>query len=257
MSIGTEPTGAGARRLALRTRFHPESRFGAFTDLDGTIRFYARVQELLDPDGVALDVGCGRGTQQDDPVRVRRDLRILRGKCAHVIGIDVDPTAADNPFVDDFRMIEDDGRWPVEDASVDLALADFVVEHVADPDAFFAEAARTVRPGGFICLRTINARSYVGVASRLVPAKLHVKTVGRAQPERKAEDVFPTLYRCNTRKRLATALDTHGFDAAVVTVEDEPEYLTFNALAYRMGLLHRKLAPAALRVGLVAWGRRR
>ena len=257
MSIGTEPTGAGARRLALRTRFHPESRFGGFTDLDGTIRFYARVQELLDPDGVALDIGCGRGTQQDDPVRTRRDLRILRGKCAHVIGIDVDPAAADNPFVDDFRMIEDGGSWPVQDAGVDLALADFVVEHVADPPAFFAEAARVVRPGGYICLRTINARSYVGLASRLVPAKLHVRTVGRAQPERRAEDVFPTLYRCNTRKRLATALNDAGFDAAVVTVEDEPEYLTFNALAYRLGLLHRRLAPAGLRVGLVAWGRRR
>jgi len=257
VSIGTEPTGAGARRLALRTRFHPESRFGGFTDLDGTIRFYARVQELLDPDGVALDIGCGRGTQQDDPVRTRRDLRILRGKCAHVIGIDVDPAAADNPFVDDFRMIEDGGSWPVQDAGVDLALADFVVEHVADPPAFFAEAARVVRPGGYICLRTINARSYVGLASRLVPAKLHVRTVGRAQPERRAEDVFPTLYRCNTRKRLATALNDAGFDAAVVTVEDEPEYLTFNALAYRLGLLHRRLAPAGLRVGLVAWGRRR
>lgn len=257
MAIGTEPPRAGARRLTLRSRFHPESEFGGFTDLDGTIRFYARVQELLPPDGVALDVGCGRGTQRDDPVRVRRDLRILRGKCAQVIGIDVDPAAADNPYVDEFRMVEDDGRWPVDDASVDLALADFVVEHVADPGAFFAEAARVVKPGGCICLRTINARSYVGLASRLVPGRLHVATVGRAQPERKSQDVFPTLYRCNTRGRLACALDEHGFDAAVYGSEDEPEYLTFNGFAYRLGLLHRRLAPAALRVGLVAWGRRR
>jgi SAM-dependent methyltransferase len=257
VSIGTEPTRAGARRLALRRRFHPESEFGGFTDLDGTVKFYARVQELLPPEGVALDVGCGRGTQEDDPVRVRRDLRILRGKCAEVIGIDLDPAAAENPFVDEFRMIEPDGRWPVESESVDLALADFVVEHVEDPAAFFAEAARVVRPGGHIALRTINARSYVGLASRLVPGRLHVATVDRAQPQRKAEDVFPTLYRCNTRRRLATALDEHGFDAAVYGSEDEPEYLSFNSLAYRLGLLHRRLAPAALRVGLLAWGRRR
>jgi SAM-dependent methyltransferase len=253
---GSEPNRPRADRLGLRTRFHPESRFGGFTDLDGTIPFYARVQELLSPDAVALDVGCGRGTQADDPVRVRRDLRILKGKCKRVIGIDVDPVAAENPFVDEFRMIDGD-RWPVDDASIDVALADFVLEHVPDPAAFFAEAERVVKPGGHVCIRTINANSYVGMASRLVPQRLHVGVVGHAHHEREAQDVFPTLYRCNTRRRLAQALDAHGFDAAVYGSEDEPGYLTFNSLAYRLGLAHRRLAPKAVRVGLLAWGRRR
>jgi SAM-dependent methyltransferase len=252
-----DPADAGTRRRALVHRFHPESSFGGFTDLDGAIKFFARVQELLPPDGTALDVGCGRGTQDDDPVRVRRNLRILRGKCARVIGIDVDPTAAENRFIDEFRLIEAEGRWPVENASIDLALADFVVEHLADPDAFFAEAARTIRPGGHICMRTINAHSYVGIASRLVPARWHVRVLSRAQAARQARDVFPTLYRCNTRRKLTRALVAHGFDPVVYGSEDEPAYLTFNRFAYAAGLLHRRLAPQALRVGLVAWGRRR
>src|SRR5205807_9925754 len=134
------------------TRFHPETEFGGFTDLDSSVIFYARVRQLLTAEAVAVDVGCGRGTQSDDPVKVRRELRILRGHCREVIGIDVDPDARNNPFLDEFRLIEPSGRWPLADASADVAVADFVLEHVADPDAFFAEAARVLRPEGVICI---------------------------------------------------------------------------------------------------------
>ena len=32
-----------------RERFYPESRFGGFTDIDGTIAFYTRVHSQLTP----------------------------------------------------------------------------------------------------------------------------------------------------------------------------------------------------------------
>ena len=252
----SELTADRSTQARLTRRFHPEHEFGGFTDLDGAITFYARVNELLPQEGVALDVGCGRGTQADDPVRVRRELRILRGKCARVIGIDVDPAAAANPFIDEFRLLDSD-RWPLDDATVDLALADFVVEHVSEPDAFFAELERVVKPGGYVCIRTINARSYLGFVSRLVPIGMHASALRRLQPDRREVDVFPTVYRCNTRRRLASALDGHGFDAVVYGTEDEPAYLRFNRVAYALGLLHRRLAPDAMRLGLIGWARRR
>jgi SAM-dependent methyltransferase len=238
-------------------RFHPEAQFGGFTDLDSSVIFYARVHQLLTPEAVAVDVGCGRGTQADDPVKLRRDLRILRGKCRQVIGIDVDPDARDNPFVDEFRLIEPACRWPLADASADVAVADFVLEHVADPDAFFAETARVLRPGGVVCIRTINAWSYMALASRMTPNRAHARLLGRLQPERRHEDVFPTLYRCNSVRRLRRAFDAHGFDAAVYGLDAEPAYLRFSTFAYALGLAHRRLAPSSLRVGLIGWGRRR
>jgi SAM-dependent methyltransferase len=244
-----------AKREAAVQRFHPELRFGGFTEIDGMISFYARVQELLSPDAVALDVGCGRGAQVDDPVRIRRELRTMRGRCARVIGIDVDPRAASNPTLDEFRPIEG-GRWPVDDAAVDLLLADFVLEHITDPSRFFAEAARVLRPGGHICLRTVNVHSYLGVASRLVPDRAHERVLGALQPERPSEDVFETVYRCNTRKVLRGHLRP-DFDAVVYTAEAEPNYLAFNVIAYGLGMAHRRLAPPAIRPGLLAWGRRR
>lgn len=245
------------RRDALRRRFHPETGFGDFTDLDGSLTFYARARELLPADGVALDIGCGRGLAADDPVRIRRELRNLRGNCEKVIGIDVDLAGERNQLIDEFRPIEIGDPWPVEYGSVDLAIADFVVEHVTDPDDFFAEAARVLKPGGVLGVRTVNIRSYVGVASRLVPSRLHTKVLARAQPERAGEDVFPTVYRCNTRRRLRRALERQGFDAAVYGAEDEPAYLSFSSIAYRLGLLHRRLAPSGFRVGLLAWARLR
>ena len=74
--------------LPLLQRFYPEARFGGFSDVDGTITFYTRVQAMLSPDSVVLDVGCGRGAGlQDDSVVYRRELRRLRGRCQRVIGI--------------------------------------------------------------------------------------------------------------------------------------------------------------------------
>ncbi len=49
------------RPLSFLERFYPESRFGGFSDLDGTVAFYGRIQALLAAGMTVLDVGCGRG----------------------------------------------------------------------------------------------------------------------------------------------------------------------------------------------------
>lgn len=91
--------------MSYMNRFYPESRFGDFTDIDGTIAFYTRVNELLRPDFTVLDVGCGRGNYKNDSVSVRKNLRILKGKVSKVIGIDIDDTSINNPFIDEFSAI--------------------------------------------------------------------------------------------------------------------------------------------------------
>ena len=100
-------------------RFYPEERFGGFTDIDGTIVFFNRVNSLIDSSSVVLDVGCGRGEYREDLVPFRKSLRILQRKAAKVIGIDVDQGAQDNPFLDEFHLIQGDS-WPVESNSIDL-----------------------------------------------------------------------------------------------------------------------------------------
>jgi SAM-dependent methyltransferase len=251
-------TGRLSKSVQVRARHYPEVAYGGFSEADGAIRFYGRIRALLRPEDTVLDIGCGRGAKLDDPVKFRREIQVLRGTCRRVIGIDVDRAGDQNSSLDEFRHLADPaGAWPVESDSIDLALSDYVMEHVPDPAAFLGEARRVLKPGGTLCLRTPNAWGYAGLATRLIPNALHARVLGRVQAERQSQDVFPTVYRCNTTWALRRALRAAGFEDVVVYGYDpEPAYLSFSDLTYRFGLLLHRLAPSALRTTLFAYARR-
>lgn len=238
------------------TEVYPEYEFGNFTAVDGTVRFYTRINAIVEPGDVVVDVGCGRGGRENDPCRYHCDLIRLKDRCAGVIGIDVDEAAAANPFVSEFRLIDDLARWPVDDASADVVVADYVLEHVEDPDAFFGEVARVLRPGGTFCGRTPNRRGYVATVSRLVPNRHHARVVGQAQVSREAEDVFPTFYRANTTGTLKRLFRAHGMHGVVMPAEGEPNYLLFSPLAYRLGAVAARAIPVPFRNSLMAFARK-
>lgn len=234
--------------------FYPERRFGGFTDIDGSVVFFTRVNALLDPSFVVLDVGCGRGAYGEDPVKLRRDLRIIRGKVARVLGIDVDEAAACNPYIDEFRAIRGP-TWPVENDSVDFIVCDNVVEHLDDPGQFFGEIRRVLKDGGLLCVRTPNRWGYVALAASLIPNRYHAAVLSVTQRGRKEEDVFPTRYRCNSVRALRTMLACHGFQAVVYGYEAEPGYLAFSRIAYALGVLHQRFAPRCMKLTIFAFGR--
>jgi len=224
---------------------YPERRFGGFTRVDGTVPFFARVQALALGARTIVDVGCGRGEQLDDPSLYRRGLRDLRGPGRRVIGIDVDAAAAGNPFIDEFRRIGPEFSWPIEDASADLVLADRVLEHVPDPRAFVAELDRVLAPGGIFAARTPNRWGYPALAARLVPNRMHAQVVGYVQVDRKAEDVFPTFYRMNSRRGVRRLLGHKGLETVVLAIESEPNYFRFSHPLYAtMARLHPLIPPA-------------
>ena len=234
---------------------YPEYRFGGFGRYDGTVHFYSRVNALLGPQSVVLDVGCGRGAHGEDHCEYRRHLRNMRGAHRTIIGIDVDPAGEDNPSLDSFRLIENVNHWPVEDASIDLVLADYVLEHVENPEQFFQETRRVLKPGGCFCARTPNALGYVVFISRLIPNRWHAKVLRIAQQNREERDVFPTLYRCNTKSRLRRLLDQHGFYHVIYRTESEPSYMSFSRIAYRIFAVIHRLLPSALQSTLLVFAR--
>ena len=234
---------------------YPESCFGGFSDIDSTVIFYNRVRSLLRESSVVLDVGCGRAEYKDDPIPYRRELRTLRGKCRSVIGIDVDLAAETNPFIDTFYQINGSG-WPLANGSIDLCLCDWVVEHLVEPSVLFSEVARVLRPNGTLCIRTMNKFSYPGVASRLVPNRLHAKLLDFSQKTRKHEDVFPTLYRCNSIRAVKTQMRRYGLTPVVYGYESEPAYCEFSRLAFAMASLVRTVTPQFLRTTIFAFGRK-
>ena len=237
--------------------YYPESDYGGFTAVDGTMAFYLRVNALLTPSTRVLDFGCGRGCYGEDPVVLRRQLRILQGKCAYVAGADIGEDATQNPYLDEVRLFRPGAGVPYEDASFDVLLADCVVEHLPDPDAFFREARRLLKPGGHLCIRTSNVLSYFGLAALLVPASRRERVLQRARPDRKDEDSFPTLYRCNTVFAIRRALNAAGFSGMAFGHESEPRYLGFSRWAYRFGVWHQRWAPGFLRPAIFAFATRR
>lgn len=238
--------------------YYPESRFGGFTAIDGTIAFYVRVNALIDDNDVVLDAGCGRGGAHfQDTVAYRRRLRNIKGRCRKIIGIDIDAEAMLNPTIDEFHLINANGtRWPVDNDSVDVILADYVLEHVSDIGSFFGECQRVLKSGGTLCIRTTNRLSYVGLMARLIPNSRHASVLRKVQGRREERDVFPTLYRANTPSAIRRTLSHFRFEHTVYTHEAEPGYLNFSKVLYSIAVVLHKLIPNRYRSTIFAFARK-
>ncbi len=237
-------------------QYYPEREFGGYSRVDGTIAFYGRIQVLVRPEMTVLDVGCGRGAAADMlEKRPAERCRIIRGRCKKVIGIDVSEAGEQNNLIDEFRRIESD-RWPVESASIDLLIADAVLEHLENPDAFFAECSRVVKPGGFVCFRTPNKWAYFAIASALIPNRLHSKVLSIIQPGRQERDVFPTFYRANTPRALQRLIRAHGFKGCVYRHIAEPNYFLFSAFLYGFAVHVHRWLPSIFWPATIIFARR-
>jgi len=236
--------------------FYPEAQFGGFSDVDVTVAFYSRINSLLTQSSVVVDFGCGRGGGGEDAVPFRKNLRRFRGRVSRVIGLDVDVAGSDNQFVDEFKLLTPGAAWPVRDETVDLLYSDFVLEHLPEPGCFFTEAYRVLKPCGYLCLRTANALGYVALISALLPESLHKTILRQAQPDRREEDIFPTVYRCNSVRALQRELRTKGFKGVVYGYDAEPSYLNFSSIAYWLGTVYSRLAPPMFRSCLFAFAQK-
>jgi SAM-dependent methyltransferase len=242
--------------VSVQEQCYPEIRFGGFSRVDGTVAFFTRVQALVRGASFVADVGCGRGVRSEDTSAFRRQLADLRGSGRRVVGLDVSQSAAGNPMIDSFRLIEPNAAWPLDDNSVDLLLSDYVLEHLEQPGSFFAEISRVLKAGGYFCARTPNRWGYVALASRLLHSTRHARVVTKVQQSRKEEDVFETFYRCNTAGKLNRLLRKAGMTGVVIPFESEPNYLAFNPLLYRSAAVLHRFLPDTVKANLFVFARK-
>lgn len=197
--------------------------------------------------GRVLDIGCGGG---------RLFPNDYRAVGRTVVGIDLDPALRSNTLLDG-RVFGSAETLPFRAASFDLVYSRYVFEHLARPQAVFAELARILRPGGAVVILTPNRNHYVPLVARLTPSWFHKGYNARVRG-RHSDDTFPTLYRANTRRTLRALASAAGLEEAECRmVETKPNYLSFAALPFLLGVLYERAvngtpALSGLRVNILA-----
>ena len=91
-----------------------------------------------------------------------------------------------------------------------------------------------LKPGGWICARTPGKYSYVALVARAVPNRLHGQVLARVQPGRKSVDVFPTVYKLNTRKAIAAVFPGKCYEDCTYYYAGEPAYHFGSAVMYQL-----------------------
>lgn len=166
------------------------------------------------PGAVVLDCGCGTGYRFPEK---------LRRTASKVCGIDPDPAAKANPHLDEVRICPAE-RISYPDGTFDIVFAKYVLEHLGSPVAALREVRRVLKPGGRFVFLTPNAFHYATLVSLGTPAWFHRFVNGLRG--RRARDTFPTFYRANTKRRVASLCEGSGLALAEVLFhEPRPAYL--------------------------------
>jgi SAM-dependent methyltransferase len=175
-------------------------------ETDHTLVERRLLDQALEPGTVALDAGCGRTTR----------LRDYRDRIVRLVGVDADEEAGRaNPYLDEFVSADLDDSLPFADDTFGLVYANFVVEHLAQPERAFSEWRRVLRPGGTLVLLTSNRTSPLMAAADRLPqqVRLSIKRRGAGAVER---DVYPTRYLANTPRLLDGVVAAAGFQPVEV-----------------------------------------
>lgn len=235
------------RKQELRERFYRPQFRGMYD------RFSDVIHQHVCKGDVMLDAGCGSGRvfqyQFDDAQRP-----------ALIVGVDITDEPKGNGNVDAAARA-DLARLPFRDGTFDIAISSHVAEHLTEPDAVFAELSRVLKPGGRLLILTPNRWHYVTMSATLMPHSFHLRFNQSRGVD--AHDIFPTVYRANTAKRLRQLYDGAELDVEELhQFETEPEYLAFSTPSYALGVgfervVNRFAALKHLRVNLLAVGRKR
>lgn len=239
-------------------RWRPETAAGGYTRDDEAVEFYTRVNALVHPDMVIVDLGAGRGSRFDEgSAPFRKWFCNFHGRARRVIGIDVDPVVMSHPHLDEAHVIEPGGRLPLEDGSVDIVICEWVLEHVEHPREFAREVHRVLKPGGWLCALTPNRLGYVGVGATLVPERVKDRLMRLVWPERPKEDAFPTFYRMNTLRGIRRALGEDGWLHCGYISNGTPKYHGGTALGFAFVSLLQWIMPPAMRTNLLVFSQKR
>ncbi len=143
-------------------------------------------------------------------------------------------------------------QLPFPDATFDLVVSVWVVEHLETPEKVFAEVARVMKPNGHFIFLTPNALNPLIMGNRVgqVAPWLQQQLVTNVYGREKG-DTFAVRYRANTTARLRAIAESSGFSVSELRVIADPTYVAFNALIFRAAMLGERMLPPGLGVHIL------
>ena len=182
---------------------------------DGTTDFHQLCTEAIPAGSDILEIGSG-------PPNPTSTFLATIGK---VRGVDIDPDVGLNDALESAHVLTED-KYPFPDETFDACVSNYVVEHVADPQAHLREIARVLKPGGVYVFRDPNFFHYVSIVSHLTPHWFHELVANRLRNlPAESHDPYPTQYKMNTRRTLVKYATEAGFDIDELRfIEKEPMY---------------------------------
>ncbi len=147
-----------------------------------------------------LDIGCGSGF--DNNVELQQSLASEAGR---YVGVEPDPRISLGPHFDEVHRCAFE-EAPLEPGSVDIAFANFVLEHVPTPERFWKKLYDVLAEDGVFWGFTVDGRNFFAVASQttefLGVKRAYFRWLHRDSSLRNFEH-YPTHYRANTPRQIS------------------------------------------------------
>lgn len=182
-------------------RVRTRSRFGYVTPEN---TYKAVVGRFVTQGCAWLDVGGGKTMFPGDDELAES----LAQRCEVVAAVDPSDNVKQNPFA------QIRAQCFIEEFTsprlFDLATMRMVAEHIQAPAAAVNSLSRLVKSGGIVIVYTPNRWSVTSVLAALSPHRIH-QLATRFSWNTQDEDVFPTVYRMNTRRSLRAVFENGGF----------------------------------------------
>lgn len=192
-------------------------------------RYRQEILRHLGTQTMLLDAGAGEMTF----------TREFAPKVRLAVGTDIGPmkTTAGGPVGVQSNL----DHLPFQDASFDVVISMSVVEHLANPEASFRELSRVLKPKGVLIAQTPSKYDYVSLLAHWTPFWFHRWLLSRLL-DRRAEDIFPTCFRANTRRQMRACLEAARLTPRnIIFFNQYPAYLMFWPLLFRLGILYERL----------------
>lgn len=182
--------------------------------------YVSTVAKHIKDNDIMYDIGGGKRLMYG---------KALKNHNAKVYGVDISDKELEANAEVCGKIVTDVCREiPLPHGKVDMITSSSVLEHLRQPEAFFANAYKSLKPGGYFIHVCPCRYAVFAVINRLLPHKLSRKILFFFKPEAKGTCGFPAYYKELYMDGIKKMLDDTGFElVGCYTDYRQSSYYTF------------------------------